>query len=155
MAFNPGSPVTGATVTGLTTPTYTLTQMQAPVPNGKQYAVTALGGTQTGVEVNSISKPFTVTMFVPAHPRGLPAASPTTGIIKDIPVNTCKLLFRKGAQPAANQAAQLNSIEVRINTAAGVDVYEPEEVKALISFAGGLIFANAAGIEETVRTGAL
>lgn len=153
--FNPSSPVTGAAVTGLTTPTYTLTQMQAPVPNGKQYAITAVGGTQTGVEVNSISKPFTVTMFVPASPRGLPAASPTTGVIRDIPVNTSKLLFRKGAQPAANQAAQLNSIEVRINVAAGVDVYEPEEVKALISLAGGLLFANAAGIEETVRTGAL
>lgn len=43
MSFAPSSPVTGAAVTGLTSPTYSLTTDVAPSLNGKQYAITAVG----------------------------------------------------------------------------------------------------------------
>lgn len=44
------SPVTGGAQTGFTSPTYTLTADTPPAGSGgKQYAATALGGTQAGV----------------------------------------------------------------------------------------------------------
>lgn len=49
MTWSPSSPLTGASQSDLTSPTYTLTSDVAPNSNGEQAAVTALGGTQTGV----------------------------------------------------------------------------------------------------------
>lgn len=155
MSFSPSSPVTGAAVSGLTSPTYTLSADVAPNINGKQYAISALGGTQTGVDVNSVSKPFTLTFFRPAVLRALPAANPTTGIIKNVPINTYKMITRKGAQPAANQANQVMRITTIIEVQAGTDTMEPEDVKAMISLHFGAGYAQASGIADTVITGVL
>lgn len=155
MAFSPASPVTGAAVTGLTTPTYTLTTDVAPNINGKQYAISALGGTQTNVDVNSVSKPFTLTFFRPAVLRTLPQANPVTGVIKNVPVNTYKLITRKGAQPAANQVNIPARITTVIEIPAGTDTYEPEELRAMISLHAGAMWANASGISDTVTTGVI
>lgn len=153
MSFNPSSPVTGAAQTGFTSPTYTLTADIAPAPNGKQFAVTACGGTQTGVDSHTVSKPFTITFFKPLQPKTLPSANPVTGVIKSIPTNQYKLLTRKAAAPAANQ----NNIPFRIYTVievpAGVDTYEPEELRAGLSLHIGTLSANSAGIGDTCITG--
>lgn len=103
MSFAPSSPVTGAAVSGLTSPTYTIAVDVAPSINGKQYAVTALGGTQAGVDVNTVSKPFTLSFFRPVALKTLPSVNPVTGVIKNIPMNQYKLITRKGVMPAANQ----------------------------------------------------
>jgi hypothetical protein len=155
MAFAPASPVTGAVVTGLTSPTYTLTSDTAPNINGKQYAISALGGTQTSVDVNSVSKPFTTTFFRPPILRTLPQANPVTGIIRNIPLNVYKLVTRKGAAPAANQSIMVNKITTILECYAGVDTYEPEEVRALISCHFGVGWEQASGISVTVLTGVL
>ncbi len=155
MSFNPASPVTGAAVTGFTSPTYTLTTDVAPSMNGKQYAISALGGTQTNVEVNSVSKPFTLTFFRPQVLRTLPAVNPTTGVIKNIPVNSYKMITRKGAVPAANQASLTARITTIIEVPAGTDTYDPEDIKAMISAHFGAGWAQASGIADTVLTGVL
>lgn len=155
MAFAPASPVTGAAVTGLTTPTYTITADVAPSMNGKQYAVTALGGTQTNVDVHSVSKPFTITFFRPQVLRTLPQANPLTGVIKGVGMNTYKLITRKGALPASNQVPMVARITTIIEVPAGSDTYEPEDLKAMISSHFGCGWANAAGIADTVITGIL
>lgn len=153
MSFNPSSPVTGAAVSGLTTPTYTLTTDVAPSINGKQYAITALGGTQTGVDVHSVSKPFTLTFFRPVQLRTLPQANPVTGIIKNVPMNTYKLITRKGALPAANQNAMVARITTIIEVPAGSDTFEPEDLKAMVSSHFGAGWAQADGIAQTVLSG--
>lgn len=155
MAFAPASPVTGATVTGLTSPTYTLTADVAPNINGKQYAVTALGGTQTSVDVNSVSKPFTTSFFRLPILRTLPQANPVTGIIKNVPLNVYKHVTRKGAAPAANQSIMVPKITTIIECPAGVDTYEPEEIRAMISCHYGIGWEQASGISVTVLTGVL
>jgi len=155
MSFAPSSPVTGAAVTGLTTPTYTLVSDTAPSINGKQYAVSALGGTQTNVDVNSVSKPFTITFFRPSVLKVLPQANPVTGLVKNVPVNTYKLITRKGAQPGANQANSVARITTTIEVPAGTDTYEPEELRALISSHFGVGWGSASGIADTVLTGVL
>ncbi len=155
MSFAPTSPVTGATVSGLTSPTYTLATDVAPNINGKQYAVSALGGTQTGVDVNSVSKPFTLTFFRPQVLKVLPAPNPTTGVVKSVPVNTYKFITRKGAVPAVNQTTQVARITTTIDVPAGTDTYEPEELRALISAHVGTLSQQASGIADTVITGVL
>lgn len=153
MAFAPGSPVAGAAVSGFTSPTYTLTTDTAPSMNGKQYAVTALGGTQAGVETHTVSKPFTVSFFKPASLKVLPAANPLTGVIKNIPMNTYKLITRKGAVPAANQVPQVLRVTTVIEVLAGTETYEPEDVKAMLSAHAGVLWSQASGIADTVVTG--
>jgi hypothetical protein len=155
MSFAPSSPVTGAAVTGLTSPTYTIAADVAPSINGKQYAVTALGGTQTSVDVNTVSKPFSISFFRPAVLRTLPQANPVTGIIKNVPMNTYKLITRKGAQPSANQTNMVARITTTIEVPAGTDTYEPEELRAMISAHFGTGWAAASGIADTVLTGVL
>lgn len=153
MSFSPTSPVTGAAVSGLTSPTYTLTTDVAPTINGKQYAITQVGGTQTGVDVNSVSKPFTLSWFRPATLRTLPQANPVTGIIKNVPMNTWKLISRKGVYPALNQAPVTCRITTIIEVAAGADVNEPEDIRALVSCHFGAGYSNASGIADAVITG--
>lgn len=155
MPFAPSSPVTGAAVTGLTSPTYTIATDVAPSINGKQFAVTALGGTQTNVDINTVSKPFTISFFRPVALKVLPTANPTTGVIKNIPMNTYKLITRKGCQPAANQSIMVARITTIIEVPAGVDTYEPEELRAMISAHFGVGNAQASGIADTVITGVL
>lgn len=155
MAFAPASPVTGAAVTGLTTPTYTLTTDVAPNINGKQYAVTALGGTQTNVDINTVSKPFSISFFRPAVLKTLPQANPVTGVIKNVPMNTYKLITRKGALPAANQVPMVARITTTIEVPAGSDTYEPEELRAMLSAHFGVGWAQASGIADTVVSGVI
>lgn len=155
MAFAPSSPVTGAAVTGFTSPTYTLTADTAPNINGKQYAVSAIGGTQTNVDVNGVSKPFTITFFRPSVLRTLPAPNPVTGVVKNVPVNTYKLITRKGAQPGANQSNLVARITTVIEVPAGTDNYEPEDIKAMVSAHFGVGWASADGIAQTLLTGVL
>lgn len=155
MSFAPSSPITGATVSGLTSPTYTLVTDVAPSINGKQYAVSALGGTQTNVDINTVSKPFTMSFFRPAQLKVLPQANPVTGIVKNVPLNTYKLITRKGVQPAANQSLMVARITTIIEIPAGSDTYEPEELRAMISAHFGLGSAQASGIADTVISGVI
>lgn len=155
MSFAPTSPVTGGAVPGFTSPTYTIVTDVAPSINGKQYAVSALGGTQTGVDVNSVSKPFTITFYRPATLKTLPAANPTTGIIRNVPVNTYKLITRKGAVPATNQTTQVARITTTIDVPAGTDTFEPEELKAMLSAHAGTLNQQSSGIADTIITGVL
>jgi len=153
MTMSLTSPVTGAAQTGFTSPTYTLTSDIAPSPNGKQYAVTGLGGTQTGVDAHSASKPFTISVFKPQQIKTLPAANPITGIIKAVPVNTYKVITRKGAVPAVNQISQIARITTVIDVPAGTDTYEPEELRAMLSAHIGGLTQMSAELGNTLVTG--
>jgi hypothetical protein len=155
MAFAPATPVTGATVSGLTSPTYTLTTDVAPNINGKQYAISALGGTQTDVSVSTVSKPFSVTFFRPAVLKTLPQANPLTGVIKNVPMNTYKLITRKGASPASNQNPMVARVTTTIEVPAGTDTYEPEELRAMLSLHFGVGWEQASGIAATVISGVI
>lgn len=155
MAFAPSSPVTGATMAGLTSPTMTLTADTAPDINGKQYAVTALGGTQTGVLAHSIAAPYTGTFTRPKILRALPRVNQLTGALGSVPRNTFVLLTRKGVLPLAGQAYQTMLIRTYIECPAGADLADPLSVRSALSFHGGLLWAAASGMGDTVVTGVL
>lgn len=155
MAISFASPVTGAAVSGLTTPTYTLTTDTAPSANGKQYAVTTLGGTQTNVDTHSVSRPFTVSFFRPQVLKTLPQANPVTGVIKDVPINTYKLITRKGVAPAVGQTSLVARVTTILEIPSGADSYEPEDLKAMLSCHAGVLWADTQDIADAIITGVI
>lgn len=155
MPFNPSSPVTGGAQTGLTSPTYTLTADTAPDANGKQYAVTALGGTQTGVSAHSVGSPFTVTLFRPKVPRTLGSPNPVTGVVGAVPKNTYKLITRKGVLPLAGQPSQTMIVTTTIEVPAGADTADPNSVRAALSQHFGVLANTSAGVGDTTINGVL
>jgi hypothetical protein len=155
MAFNPSSPVTGGAQTGLTSPTYTIASDTAPDANGKQWAVTALGGTQTSVTIHSVSSPFTVTGWRPKSFKVLGTPDPNTGVYYRVGKNTWSFIVRKGVTPAANQSPQVMTARVDIAVPAGADSYDAANVRACLSLLIGAINNQSAGIGDTAVTGIL
>lgn len=155
MAFNPSSPVTGGTSTVLTSPTFTIVSDTAPTSLGKQVAVSALGGTQTGVTPNSVSSPFTATMFRPAVLKTLQPVNPATGALKSVPMNDYTVLTRKGVIPLAGQAAKVLPIRTVMSVPAGADVADPLSIASAISFHIGLLAQIADEYRKTALTGTL
>lgn len=152
MSWNPTSPITGTAQTGLTTPTYTLTPDVAPDVNGKQVAVTAVGGTQTGVTAHSIASPFTITFVRPKNPKVLGNPNPVTGRLPSVPVNSFYVITRKGVTPLVNQPAKAMKITTIIEVPAGADSYDAQNVRAALSAHIGALSQQSAGVGDTAVT---
>lgn len=149
------SPITGGAQTGFTAPTYTNVADTAPEMNGKQWAVTALGGTQAGVVAHSVAAPFTITVTRPKVFRVLGKPNPTTGLVKDVPMNVYGVLIRKGVLPLAAQPYAIAMIKMQISIPAGSDTADPSNLRAALSAAVGVLNQQSAGIGDTVVSGIL
>lgn len=154
MAYSPSSPVTGAAQTGLSSPTYTLSSDTAPDSNGKQHAITALGGTQTGVNVHSVSIPFTATFVRPKVLKALPMPD-SNGVVRTVPRNTYFLITRKGVLPLAGQAYQVMTTRTEISVPAGADSADPANIRAALSLHIGVLSQISSGIGDTTINGVL
>lgn len=149
MAIALTTPVTGLAQTGLTSPTYTVVSDIAPDNNGKQWAVTALGGTQTGVIPHTVASPFTTTFVRPKQLKALSRVNPVTGELRNVPRNTYKVITRKGVYPLVNQAAVTMTITTTIDVPAGADTYDPLSIRAALSMHLGSLSQQSAGIGDT------
>lgn len=147
--------VTGAAQTGLTSPGYTLTVDTPPDVNAKQSAVTALTGTQAGVDAHSVSRPFTITAFRPKNPAVLGKPNPTTGLIATVPMNTYKVLTRKGVLPLSGQPSKPMLIRTDIEVPAGSDTADPANIRAALSAHIGFLQQLSAGIGDTAINGVI
>ncbi len=147
--------ITGGAQTGFTTPGYTTT-VDTPVDvNSKQVAVTAITGTQAGVDAHSVARPFTVAMSRPKTFQALGKPNPTTGLIGSVPRNVYKLLTRKGVTPLASQPSQVAIIRSEIEIPAGSDVADPANLRAMISAHIGVLTSISAGLGDTAINGVL
>lgn len=155
MAFAPSSPVTGATQTGLTSPTYTILPDSNPENNGKQYYVSALGGTQTGVLAHSVASPFTLSAFRPKVLKTLAPVNPVTGVLRSVPMNSYRVLTRKGLIPLAGQSYKTGVIRTELDIPAGSDVADPVSIRAMISAHIGLLTQISDALGTTVLTGTI
>lgn len=155
MTISLTSPVTGTAQTGLTAPTYTHVVDTPPNAYSKQYAVTALGGTQTGVDVHGASKPFTITFSRPANIRPAPVVNPVTGIMSNSPRNVYSVLVRKGQSPGVSQNPQVSVLRCDLSVVAGADLVEPEDIRASLSFLIGSLSQQSAGLGDTLINGVL
>lgn len=147
--------ITGQAQTGLTNPTYSTTVDVAPSSNGKQWAVTSLGGTQTGVDPHSVSKPFTITVFKPAVFKQLGTPNPVTGIIANVPMNTYKIGTRKGVSVLTGQPNRIAQFWTSVDVPAGSDTADPEDIRAGLSCHIGFLVENSAGIGDTLISGVM
>lgn len=154
MTWSPDSSTTGGAQTAFVNPTFTLVDDTAPVVNAKQKTCTALGGTQGTATANSASSPFTATFYKPAATKQLPAANPVTGLRGQIPTNQYKLIVRKGGYAAAGVPVTLIG-RLTIDVPAGMDSYNPDEVRAFASFLVGLLSEESADFGDTLVTGVL
>lgn len=154
MTYAITTPVTGAAQTGLTSPTYTISVDVAPDINGKQHAVTALGGTQTGVTTHTVSSPFTITFTRPKVLRTLPLQG-ANGQYQNVPNNVYKLLVRKGVLPAVNNSARIAAVDISISVPAGADTYDAANIRAMLSAAIGALTQVSSGVGDTVISGVM
>lgn len=155
MAFAPSTPITGSTQTGLTTPTYTIAADSNPTQYGKQYYVSALGGTQTGVLAHSVASPFTVSAFRPGVLKTLQPVNPVTGVLRSVPMNTYKVITRKGVIPLAGQSTKVALIKSELDIPAGADLADPLSVRAMLSAHIGLLTQISDALGSTVLTGTI
>lgn len=149
--------VTGAAVTGLTTPGYTLGVDSPPDTNQKQFVVTALTGTQTGVIAHSIAAPFLLNFTRPKSFKALQKVDPVTGILRNVPKNKHVVRTVKGVLPLAGQAYENLIIRTEIEVPAGSDIADANSIRAALSaHAGALATASvAAGLSDTLLNGVL
>lgn len=155
MTFALTTPVAGALATGFTAPTYTLTADSPPANNGKQWAVTALGGTQAGVIPHTVAAPFTISMFKPLLFKFLQPVNAITGVLKNVPMNVYKVITRKGVLPLAGQAYKNMVITTSIEVPAGADTADGPNIQAAISAHIGALAQQSAGIGDTTKSGIL
>jgi lipid-A-disaccharide synthase-like uncharacterized protein len=154
MSITISSPVTGGAQTGFTSPTASYTVDVSPDTNGKQYYVSALGGTQGSARLHTISDPFTVLFVSPRVRKTLPAADPKTGLIGSVPLNQYMIKMQKGVNVAASQSPRVMSLRLMIDVPAGADSYNAADVRAALSAFIGAINANSAGIGDSLTVGA-
>jgi len=153
MSIVVSNPVSGATVPGFTSPTYTFTADVAPNVHSKQWAVTSVGGTQAGVNAHSISEPFTVTFMRPERLRALPSPNPVTGKYpRSRGSNTFTLLLRKGCSPAV-ELSGLIPMRLEIPVPVGTDKNDLPAVRAAVSAFFGFGYANADEIAQALVDG--
>lgn len=155
MAISLTTPVTGGAQTGFTSPTYTIVADQAPSVNSKQYAVTALGGTQAGVTTHTLASPYTVSFFRPASYAQLGKANPSTGLISNVPMNTFKAIVRKGVTPLAGQPYKNVTLRLLCDIPAGADTADPANVRAAFALMIGALNQISAGLGDTAIQGVL
>lgn len=155
MTISIPSSITGGAQTGFTAPTYTMTADTSPDVNAKQSVVTALGGTQAGVGVHSVSSPFLCSVWKPKKSASLGKPNPVTGLISNVPNNQYKVITQKGVMPAANQIAKPLTIRTLIDCPAGADNYDLANVRAALSAHIGLLWAQSSGIGDTAGNGVL
>lgn len=153
MTISLSTPITGLAQTGFTTPTYTITADTPPNANAKQWAVTALGGTQTGVIAHSVSAPFTVTFFRPQNPQVLAPIDPVTGVLRKVPTNIYKMVVRKGAVPLAGQAYKTAILRCEMEVPAGTDTADSANIRAMLSAGFGALSQISSGIGDTAVSG--
>jgi len=151
--WSPSSPVTGAAQTGFTSPTYTTVDDVAPENNGKQLAVSAVGGAGNTPLVHSVSSPFTSTFVRPKQFKALGKANPVTGLISSVPRNVYKLITRKGVIPLSGQPSTTMLITTLVEVPAGADIADPVAVRAALSLHFGLLGQQSAGVGDTGVTG--
>lgn len=155
MAITFTSPITGGPQTGFTSPTYTHVADTAPDVNGRQVAVTGLGGTQAGVTVHSVSSPFTVTVIRPKSFKTLAPVVPGTGLLPSVPKNSWKFIVRKGVVPLAGQPASVAIAKLELDIPAGSDTADAPNIRAMISALFGAAWQQSAGFGDSMVSGVL
>jgi len=146
--------VTGANMTGFTSPTFTCAADTPPSANGKQWAVSTLGGTQPPeVTASLAARPFTISIFKPTALKQ--RTLDKDGRVTSAPMNVYKVITRKGVYLDSLYTTRLVQITSTIEVPAGGELYDLANVRAAVSAHLGALYGQASGIGDLVNTGVL
>lgn len=148
-------PITGGAQTGFTSPTYTMVRDNAVDSNAQRWIVTALGGTQTGVRIHSVSDEFSVTIVKPKIMKVIQAFNSLLPQAFKPAFNRYWIIVRKGGLPAAGLTSVPQIVRIPIDIAAGVDSYDAPNMRAMISLTVGVFNTISAGLGDTLANGNL
>lgn len=151
--WSPDGTATGQAQTGLTSPTYTYVTDIAPDPSSRQYAVTTLGGTQTNVRAHTAGDPFTMTIKRDRSYKSLPPKNPVNGSYGNVPLNKTELLFRKGMYIDSSNTLRTGNLRVIAELPAGSESSDAINIRALISFALGILVEESADYGDSLVAG--
>ncbi len=151
-AFSPDLSITGSAQTGLTSPTYTWVSDLAPDSLSKQWAVSALGGTQTNVRVHTAGDPFTVKITRGRY-QNLPVPNPVNGSYGNVPMNRIEILARKGVYIDSNSTLRAMNLRLIAEIPAGAEVADAINIRAACSNLFGLIAEESADLGDTYVSG--
>jgi len=153
--YSPDSSTTGGTMTGFTTPAFGIVAVLAPAWNAIRRLITSVSGTGTsGVDVASATKPFESVFYTPSNIRSSPVPNPISGKYPPIPVNQYRLVTKKGGDVNADGVVATMVVKTSIDVPAGMEIADPDQVKAALSYHIGHLSENSVGIYETVTAGA-
>lgn len=157
MAISPSSPITGSAITGLTSPTYTLTADNPPDSNSKAWVITALGGTQTGVSVHKNEMPFRIVVRRPKQVKIPGARNLTNGQYVKSGKNNYEFLIVKGANVLdAFSSAQYENILARLTVSVPAAIgNDSEQLLAMMSLLGGFTTNILQGLTDTCQNSVL
>lgn len=149
MSLTLTSPVTGAAQTGFTSPTFTLTadtfEPQGMI--GKQWVVSAIGGSQGNTSTNKLGLPFTVSIARTKTLRSITeAVSNFIGYKVSVPRNEYVITARKGIAVNVLGGLSVAMIKATISLPVGsfVGTNSADDIRALHSlFIGALNQAPA------------
>jgi len=148
------SPVTGAAISGLTSPSYTVTSVAAQAANQKSWNITALGGTQSGVDAHSLSRPFTFTMQHPKRPAVVGTVNAIAQTVSQVPVNSYVYRTRKGVTPVSGLSVnRISSAETTVNVPAGSELSDLVNLRAMLSCHVGCLTQIVDQIDDAIVAG--
>lgn len=154
MTISLSSPVTGSAQPGLTSPTYTVAADQDPDVNAKQWLVTALGGTQTGVRASTAADPFTVSFWRDKIIKVLGQLN-GNGQYTSVPVNKYKVITRKGVIVADGQPPRQMLVRTEIEVPAGSESFDYVNLQAAMSLHIGGLTQVSSSLSSSMNAGSI
>lgn len=152
MPWSPDSSITGGAVTTFTSPVFVQVDDIPPSVNAKQKTVTSITGTVGTASPNTVSEPFTATFYKPSAIKQIPAPNPVSGLRGQVPNNQYRLVVRKGGE-AATGVPVVAIARLSLDIPAGMDSFDPDNVRALISYLVGVLTEESADLADTCLTG--
>jgi len=131
MAINLIGPTPAVTAGSLTLATYTFASDMNLDGRTRAYVVSALGGTQTGVTVNTIDKPKQVLFKRPPAFRSPSGFNASANRFTTVPRNTFKVLGKYGVNVTSNQI-EMATFNLDLNIPAGAVAQDRASVDAAI-----------------------
>lgn len=158
MSLQLTSPLSGVAQTGQTSPTFTLTADTAPDTNGKQWVVSALGGTQGNASANTVGFPFVITLWRPKVWKAFTGAiASLVGFNRSVPRNEWTYKTIKGVAVNSVGGISIAEIETRVRIPVGAFTSSngPDDLKSLHACHLGMLTQTGSQFYDNEAAGTL
>lgn len=152
MTISLTGPTAAITAGGLTAATYTFTADMASDLRSKVYVVTAVGGTQSGVNTHTVDSPKQFIVKKPATFLQPSSYNVTTGRYGKVPKNVTRVIGRGSANVATGQV-ELIPMTLDIGIPAGAFTFDRPNVEASVLMFLAALYDQKEEIVAALRDG--